>query len=75
MNTMLFGKGFSEGLTSPWLDCDPRNQDGDDAEGMMLTDSFDMLISNLPVAYQRPHLKVMDMAALSRCGVALNSLR
>jgi hypothetical protein len=60
-NTMLFGKVFGEGLTSPWLDCDPRNQDADDADALMLPDSFDMLLSNLPIAYQRPHLKARHL--------------
>ena len=57
VNSMLFSKS-SGTLTTALIDVDPRNQDLDDPEVMLDPEQIELMVSQLPLAYQRPHLKV-----------------
>ena len=59
LNSMLFGTGSGAGQLQAFVDCDPRRQD-DDTDDLMSHEQLEMMMSALPPAYQRPHLKVLS---------------
>jgi len=58
--THTVGDGGGTSNEYGYVPCDPRQQDADLAETTLTTERFDSMLSELPVAYQRPHLKVCD---------------